>query len=105
MRISDWSSDVCSSDLDGFLGRFEAAHRTRVGREYGGRNLSRTADQLLANIGLPNCVIATGGGLSAAYRRGFWLSGGRPSPARLETFDYILSGQATSHRTTTGLQS
>lgn len=46
---------------DGFLGRFEAAHRTLVGREYGGRNLSRTADQPLANIGLSDCVITTGG--------------------------------------------
>src|SRR3546814_4353171 len=38
MRISDWSSDVCSSDLDGELKRGSPLYRQLIGR-YGGENL------------------------------------------------------------------
>src|SRR3546814_12948290 len=33
MRISDWSSDVCSSDLDLDLGHYERYVRTRLSRK------------------------------------------------------------------------
>src|SRR3546814_16461228 len=33
MRISDWSSDVCSSDLDARLERREPEHRRRAAEE------------------------------------------------------------------------
>src|SRR3546814_2877003 len=33
MRISDWSSDVCSSDLGAFLALYALQHRIRQGRK------------------------------------------------------------------------
>src|SRR3546814_4737828 len=42
MRISDWSSDVCSSDLDGYAGR---GHRPRQCCLHPSRNLSAGADR------------------------------------------------------------
>src|SRR3546814_4561924 len=47
MRISDWSSDVCSSDLSGFVAVIAGWVTTEVGRQpYTIYGLLRTADSV-----------------------------------------------------------
>src|SRR3546814_11131076 len=46
MRISDWSSDVCSSDLDNDVGRNRLRHRSEKDGEVGHAQRRLVADNL-----------------------------------------------------------
>src|SRR3546814_15718001 len=95
MRISDWSSDVCSSDLEGFIGPFALQGRvagdgtltyfemlTRIGGGTAGftalgLNPSRLLVELFAGRALPDPAgTAAAGGAAAAE----WQ--GSPCPVR-----------------------
>src|SRR3546814_18892420 len=54
MRISDWSSDVCSSDLDlGHAGAEDAKAGVAVGLQVGQRHIAVPADKVLDGEVLP----------------------------------------------------
>src|SRR3546814_17041042 len=52
MRISDWSSDVCSSDLGGVEGLLVAAGEDRVGDVFGGGVVGEVGAEVVAVAGL-----------------------------------------------------
>src|SRR3546814_14980983 len=78
MRISDWSSDVCSSDLgEGtgiFFGRLPGGINT--GRDFTGNKITRTpklsgtlgVNQLIDNVGNGNLELAA----NVYYNSGFY---------------------------------
>src|SRR3546814_14370358 len=68
MRISDWSSDVCSSDL----GRFDqiGAVRNVDGVRPGGVGLRQAGDAVELPVPLPFGALLIEGGLAARLERG-----------------------------------
>src|SRR3546814_15225705 len=84
MRISDWSSDVCSSDLDGKVAPF-ADLQKRLGRKSVGRKLLEEAP---AHIRLYDILFAAGEDLRSLpfedrrARLEVWY--GKTAPARMD---------------------
>src|SRR3546814_7621457 len=73
MRISDWSSDVCSSDLSRLAGEDDVgAHHATTGRMYGvdssWRQFRAVAGKLHSGRGCWNCRAHKSG--TSAIRRG-----------------------------------
>src|SRR3546814_2334280 len=56
MRISDWSSDVCSSDLDGTRWRWRSVVGSQLVRHYGFQQVPRLCDW--GHIGRAICLSA-----------------------------------------------
>src|SRR3546814_13700630 len=53
MRISDWSSDVCSSDLDGMLASSVLPASPMIARQLGeARQIARKAAEALGYVGV-----------------------------------------------------
>src|SRR3546814_11306620 len=77
MRISDWSSDVCSSDLAVILRRIARRQRQRRATEQRGRkDLFRHIPLLRLCLTLTSSLRRTGAGckkISCRGRGGFWL--------------------------------
>src|SRR3546814_1678100 len=55
MRISDWSSDVCSSDLESLGGEDSMVQVTRKGKVFA------SADEALQGVAADNQTLAVGG--------------------------------------------
>src|SRR3546814_3557318 len=78
MRISDWSSDVCSSDRPAWVAELKAAlpeapsvRRRKLTTELG---LSDLDSQAMVNAGVLDVVLATvEAGASATEARNWWL--------------------------------
>src|SRR3546814_16280265 len=73
MRISDWSSDVCSSDLDAVEMRFRTNHRPEMPHhldivELGDRRLGDILERLAGGIGSEVEVDAAHRGTMASAR-------------------------------------
>src|SRR3546814_3658682 len=78
MRISDWSSDVCSSDLAVILRRIARRQRQRRATEQRGRkDLFRHIPLLRLCLTLTSSLRRKGAGckkISCRGRRGFWFT-------------------------------
>src|SRR3546814_8671357 len=89
MRISDWSSDVCSSDLVGFgdgqLVAFVFAHEREVFGQHGEPRAAagRLAQQLRGGFEVGDHIIATAH-LDRSHRRVHFLRASVLSAARSE---------------------
>src|SRR3546814_12229433 len=58
MRISDWSSDVCSSDLEGWLESRNSTHVCRLGGTHRSVTLSQHYGNLtLLRMGYDSCAV------------------------------------------------
>src|SRR3546814_3072304 len=100
MRISDWSSDVCSSDLgEGtgiFFGRLPGGINT--GRDFTGNKITRTpklsgtlgVNQLIDNVGNGNLELAA----NVYYNSGFYYLA-QNSPTSKQDRYYVLNASVS----------
>src|SRR3546814_8542370 len=84
MRISDWSSDVCSSDLE-----HDAENRQPKVAVFRPQQPAGAARRRGGGRGLPRAV--RGGGMSGDH-----MSGGGPDPAHLERLDRVVADYLAS---------
>src|SRR3546814_911617 len=54
MRISDWSADVCASDLEEVLNAFRASSRIALIRASDGLAAINTVKEMMADLGRPH---------------------------------------------------
>src|SRR3546814_434935 len=82
MRISDWSSDVCSSDLSDWR---KAADALGKARAKAGKALSKATTTLIAELGMG------GGRFDIALEP---VEAGRPDPQGAERAEFLVSANA-----------